>query len=576
MTSMIQDAWLLGASSLPPERRFSCYAAMNRLMELGGRAAWVLRPSRCVSRGKKVPIAAGDFLVEGGEALSIVRRELEDLGMRVSKLGSVAKVRSEPLRPPILAFYHDFGVLGESLVDLVAACKRLGFTRFTFLTSSTVREKLPGADILFLPDCDSTVLAQGLGLGGAEAVRDFVASGGSCVAVRESGTLVASPTSTDRSVGPQSEEFQSPASTLRMINCDVLSEFREFPAPSSVYRIYETDKSVRVCPFEGEVVARIVKPSHPVMFGYSGRFKVCAGGPIFSGASGSEGLCVFEKPTGKTDHHVPEALAWRIASSRPVMISGSYKSGKVLIVGANLESPGTPWTWPMLGNAVFSSVVSKPAPPIEGERPQIQEDAFKLADSVAHHSLALRRDLSSLGLEMEILVPRLLAVLDSPAVKLWVSCSKSVPEALKAVERLARSSLDSAQTCSSVNNLRASIEALESAKDVWKVPDSVLDLLGRADSELRSILSTASRATKVLRGLAEQVSKSLTEVASLAELGATIKPDAATTRALRCSAMTVVSGLLGGAPFHSPWYDGEAGPCLNTWLVKGQEGLVAP
>ena len=91
-----------------------------------------------------------------------------------------------------------------------------------------------------------------------------------------------------------------------------------------------------------------------------------------------------------------------------------------------------------------------------------------------------------------------------------------------------------------------------------------------------SVLSTASRALKILGGITEQMRRGVTEVASLAELEATIKADSATIRTLRCSALTVVAALVGGAPFHSPWYDGEVGPCHNTWLVRGQEGLIAP
>lgn len=569
------DAWLLNYLQMPPEQRFRCYAFINKILELGGHVAWVLKPSMCKSRGKKLKLGIGDFLlIEDSGFFVDIKRECEDLGLRLTKLESIAKVLSAQLRPAVLAFYHDFGIYGESLVNLTAALRHLGFSRFAFLTSSTVQEKLHGVDVLFLPDGDSSVVAQGLEQGGAEAIRSFVAGGGCCIAMRDSGSLVASPTSTDRVVGPQKEEFQSPASLLRMIPCDVLNEFSEFPAPSSVYNLYENEEKVRIYPFDGEVIVRVTKPFHPIMFGYSGKLKVFAKGPIFSTAIGSDNLCVFEKSTCRTDHHVPEDLAWRIAYSRPAIISGSYQTGKVVIVGVYLECPNMPSTWPILGNIVFNSISAKPL--CEVERSPTQDNILRLADMVVHQSLALGRAVSSLELDMEVLTPRLLAVLDQAAINAWISSSKAVPEMLKAIERLARSSLDSAQLYSKVMNIRTSIEALESSNEMWRMPDYALNLLNRADAELHSALSTASRALKVLRGLAEQIGRSLTEVASLAELEATIKPDIATMRTLRCSAMTVVSGLLGGAPFHSPWYDNESGPCLNTWLVKGQEGLVAP
>ncbi|MGQ9514421.1 MAG: hypothetical protein ACUVTL_05160 [Thermoproteota archaeon] len=574
---MSKEAWLLKISSLPPEERLQHYLAVNKIMELGGSAAWILKATSCKYRGKRLMLGIGDFILKDNkDSLVSVKHECESLGLQVIKISSVERLQICELRPLTLAFYHDFGIYGESLINLVSACRSLGFSRFRFLTSSTVKEKLTGVDILFLPDGDSSVIAQGLGLGGAEAIVNFVASGGSFVAVRESGLLAASPTMTGRKIGPQGEEFQAPASLLHMLPCDVLNEFDKFPAPSSDYVFYEDDKKVRISPFDGEVIVRVTKASHPIMFGYSGRLKMCAAGPIFSAAIGSDSLCIFEMPTSKTIHHISKDLAWRIASSRPVIISGPYKAGKVIIVGAHLECPNMPSTWPILGNIIFNSISYKPPTLYEVERFPTQENAFKLADLIVHQSLVLARDVSSLKIEMEILTPKLLAVLDQAAFKAWYSSSKAMPELQRSIERLTRSTLDLALIYSRVKNLQTSIEALEGSKDTWKVSDSALDLLNRTVLELHSVLFTASRAMKVLRSIAEQISRSLTEVASLAELESTMKPDIATIRTLRCSAMTVVSAILGGAPFHSPWYDGEAGPCLNTWLVKGQEGLATP
>ena len=204
------------------------------------------------------------------------------------------------------------------------------------------------------------------------------------------------------------------------------------------------------------------------------------------------------------------------------------------------------------------------------------ESALRLADAALPQSVALERRISSLKLEVEALTPRLLALLSADAVDAWDSASRAMPAAMKALSDVTRSGLDSAHICVRARNLRTSIEVLASSKGGTYDSSASLSALSKAEADIISVLFTASRALKVLGGMVEQIERSVTEVASLAELGATMRPDVATIRTLRCSAMTVVAALIGGAPFHSPWYDGEVGPCLNTWLIRGQEGLIAP
>lgn len=571
MTS--RDTWLLKASSLPQDERFRCYAVVNRALEMGLEASWVLRPATFGLRGRRIRSDAGDFVLSCDVRYSTrLKIALENNGMDALKIGTGLKVHGTSLRSSVVAIYHDFGIFGESLINLVEALRELGFTRLIFLTASTLRERLSGVDMLFLPAGDSTIIAQGLELSGAEAIRDYVANGGCFIGMCESALLAASPSSPERVVGPREQEYQGPASLLQMLQCDVLNEFSDLTAPSCAYKRFGT--AVRVNAFQGEVLTKVVKPMHPMMLGYRGLIELFADGPIFATTTSSESLCTFHKPTEKTVHNVSEDLAWRLATGRSAILTGTFRAGKVILVSAHLEKPNMPSSWPLLGNIAFWCTSERPLAFSEDGDSVYQEDPFRLVDSSLHQLEGVQGGISSLKANMEMLTPRLLAVLGPETTDAWDSGARTIPELTKVLTEFYRSCLTSAYTYARVRDLRASIESFASPKGVSNFPD--LTALSKAEAEALSILSTASKALKVLGEVAEQIGKSVTEVASLAELEDTMKPDFATLRTLRCSALTVVAALVGGAPFHSPWYDGEIGPCHNTWLVKGQEGVIAP
>jgi len=570
-----RDTWLIRASPLKQEERYRCYAAVNRALEMGVDAAWVIGPSSFNLRGRRVRADLGDFTLscEGGLSAR-VKLICEGNGVTAQKVGSAVRANGAPLRRSIVAIYHDFGISGESLVNLVGALRKLGFSRLVFLTSSTIRERLPEVDVLFMPAGDSSIIAQGLELGGAEAIRDFVANGGCLVGMGESAILAAQPSTSERAIGPRDQEFQVPASLLRMLQCDVLNEFAELPAPSCAYRNF--GPTVRVNAFRGEVLVKVMKPSHPIMYGYKGLIELYADGPIFATTTGTESLCAFHKPTERTVHNISDALAWRLAMGRSAFVSGAFRAGKVVLVSAQIERPDMPSAWPLLGNMIFWCTSSTPsAPPAEIDSIP-QDDPFRLVDSAIRELASIQAAISSLKPNMEMLTPRLIATLGPDAIDHWITSSRASSELMGALAELSNSSLTSAYVFARIKDLRASIDLLASSKEGLKDIEPGLTTLTKAEGEAISVLSTASRALRILGGIADQIRKGVTEVGSLAELEAVLKPDPATIRTLRCSALTVVAALVGGAPFHSPWYDGEVGPCHNTWLVKGQEGLIAP
>jgi len=572
-----RHTWLIRASALKPDERYLSYAVVNRALEMGVDAAWVVGPSSFNLKGRRVRADLGDFVLSCDGGLSgRVKLACEEKGVRAQKVGSAVRAHVAPLRRPVVAIYHDFGIHGESLVNLTAALRRLGFSRLVFLTSSTIHERLPEVDVLFLPAGDSSVIAQGLELGGADVMRDFVAKGGCLVGMGDNALLAALPSTPERMIGPKEQEFQGPASLLRMLQCDVLNEFVELPAPNLAYRSY--GPTVRVNAFQGEVLMKVMKPSHPIMFGYEGIIELYADGPIFATTTSSENLCAFHKPAKGTLHNLSEALAWRLATDRSAIVSGTFRAGKVVLASAQIERPSMPSTWPLLGNILFWCTSSRPpSTPLDDTVTPPQGDAFRLVDAALNELASIQGEISSLGPRMEMLIPRLLATLGQEAVDPWISSSRALSEVVGSCAGLSSSFLTSAQAFARARDLRASIELLASSKGGWpKGIEPCLSALSKAEGEVISVLSTASRALKILRAITEQMRRGVTEVASLAELEATIKADSATIRTLRCSALTVVAALVGGAPFHSPWYDGEVGPCHNTWLVRGQEGLIAP
>lgn len=345
-------------------------------------------------------------------------------------------------------------------------------------------------------------------------------------------------------------------------------------APSFSYKRF--GPVVRVNAFQGEVLAKVMKPMHPVMLGFKGIIGLHANGPILANTISSESLCTFHRPTWRTVHNISEDLAWRLATGRSVIITGTYKAGRIILASAHLEQPDMPSSWPLLGNIAFWCASERPAVLSEERRLLQQEDPFRLVDSALHELAAIHGEISSLKPNMEILTPRLLATLSLEAIDPWISSSRALSLLMESLSELSSSFMTSAYTYARTRDLRASIELLASSKEGLKGTVPSLAALSKAEGEAISVLSTASRALKILGGIADQILKGVTEVSSLAELEAVLKPDPATIRTLRCSALTVVAALVGGAPFHSPWYDGEIGPCHNTWLVKGQEGLIAP
>jgi hypothetical protein len=567
-----RNAWLLKATALPTEERFRGYAAVNRALEIGFSAKRLLRPCTFSHRGRRVRADAGDFLLTcdgGGSSGKFAWGGDEVNALKVMP----GEVHGASLHPCVLALYHDFGILAESLINLAAALRGLGFMRLIFLTSSTLRERLPGVDVLLLPAGDSTIIAQGLGPSGAEAIRDYVANGGGLVALCESALLAALPSSPERTIGPPEEAYQGPASQLRMLQCDVLNEFSDLTAQSCSYKRFGT--AVRVNAFQGEVLAKVVKPMHPVMLGYRGHIELYADGPILSTTTSSEGLCTFHRPTARTIHNISEDLAWRLAADRSAIIAGAFKAGRIVLASAHLESPQMPSSWPLLGNIAFWCASERPAPPSEEEGPPQQGDPFRLVDSALHQLAFIQGEVPPLRANMELITARLLAVLGPDATDAWDSGVRAMPPLSKALAEFSRSCTALAHTYTRSQSLRASLESFASPQG-GRANHPGLTALSRAEEEALSVLSTASKALQILGGIVEQIGRGMTEVASLAELEATMKPDAATIRTLRCSALTVVAALVGGAPFHSPWYDGELGPCHNTWLAKGQEGVIAP
>jgi len=570
-----RDTWLIRASVLKPEERFLSYAVVNRALEMGVDAAWVVGPSSFNLKGRRVRAELGDFLLSCDGGISgRVKLACEEKGVHAQKVGSAVRAHVAPLRRSVVAIYHDFGIHGESLVNLTAALRQLGFSRLVFLTSSTIHERLPEIDVLFLPAGDSSIIAQGLELGGADVIRGFVAKGGCLVGMGDSALLAALPSTPERNIGPKEQEFQGPASLLRMLQCDVLNEFGELPAPSSSYR--GLGPTVRVNAIQGEVLVRVMKPSHPIMFGFKGLIELYADGPIFATTTSSESLCAYHKPTRSTVHNLSEALAWRLATDRSIIVSGTFRAGKIVLAGVQVGHPNMPSAWPLLGNMMFWCTSSRPSALLEETATVPQGDPFRLVDAALRELAAIRVETSSLGPNMELLIPRLLATLGSEAADPWISCTRALSGLMGSFGELSRSILSSAYAFARARDLRASFELLASSKARSGDTEPCLTALTKAEGEAISVISTASRALEILGGIADQMRKGVTEVASLAELEAALKPDSATIRTLRCSAMTVVAALVGGAPFHSPWYDGEVGPCHNTWLVKGQEGLIAP
>lgn len=464
---------------------------------MGVGAAWVVLPSSLSLRGKKVRADAGDFLLSCDGGLSTkVKFMCEEKGVNALKVGSAIKAHVIPLRRSVLAIYHDFGISGESLINLAKALRQLGFSRLVFLTSVTLHEKLPEVDVLFLPAGDSSIIAQGLELGGAEAIRDFVANGGCFVGMCDSALLAALPSTPERAIGPREQEFQGPASLLRMLQCDVLNEFRELPAPSCAYRNF--GPTVRVNAFQGKVLVKVTKPSHPIMYGYKGFIELYADGPIFATTTGSESLCAFHKPTKSTVHNLSEALAWRLATGRSAIVSGSFRAGKVVLASAQMGHPGMPSAWPLLGNIIFWCISSRPSALLEETGSIPQEDPFRLVDSALRELASIQVAISPLKPNMEMLTPRLLATLGPEAIEPWITSSRASSELMRAFTELSNSFLASAYMFARAKDLRASIDLLASSKEGLKGIEPSLATLSKAEGGAISVLSTASRALRIL------------------------------------------------------------------------------
>ena len=290
----------------------------------------------------------GDFLIpvsampiekalpDPGEVDSLIRYLSQALNVDVVPIASKIEVKVYALRPIKIALYGGQSALPTPYVEVFST---LGF-KAEYVSESEIRVgKLvsDGYDILTVPGDGSTDELVALGEDGGAAVQEFVGNGG--------GYISSCAGSWAAALGSKGWDESYYLELVSARNWNVVEGY------GGVFR--------KLYPGKGLMVFENVNPDHPVMWGVPDTFEmVWWQGPIFEIVSSTldypstvEGLVVGsaftdsftaaeyysdvlkQREVGFQDTTIYRALSQR----RPVVVSGTYGNGKVVLFGPHPE-----------------------------------------------------------------------------------------------------------------------------------------------------------------------------------------------------------------------------------------------
>jgi len=584
----------------------SVYKFVNRLLQFGYEIDWAQTPFLTSVDGKKRrKFPAGSFVVPLGLRMNgynsrrfliqLTDQIADELCLRTYHLTARTFLEARRLREPRVAIYSD---AGADPTAFSVCLEKLGFTIVHFLTRREIASgSLGGHDALIIPGGDSSTIVAALDTEGCRRIREFVRTGGTYVGACAGAFIPSQRGKLDRPLGPQAKEFQEPHRHIELISFDILNNFYRDKVDFPAWTFMDHGDIVRVFPFSGElsssVRVRVLKPNHPIMFGYSGLIDIHMAGPVMQTGSGVNTLAVFDSPSPRTEYGLPAKEAWKIARGKAAIISARCGKGNVILFGPHPEEYYE-HTHPMIGNALLfaasdaSRQIGVPssqqalggAPPI-WEKKELTSGAGRAVSEVINTQRALREKAMTLfskftaikDTQSDLVPVRILG---------WFlySLGPAIQFAEAKFDELRTLLVELLQAHSSTSFLEEQLRAYKSqhvGKDEFHAEQS-LRRLQLTRNSIEAAVATCSHVLPRLQARLTSAEEALAEVQSLLEQTRTMKSEAQETSELRnrigVEIMLVIAQFTGGEHLLVPWYDGKFSFINRPDIKAGQRGIV--
>lgn len=326
-----------------PEKMFTATNIVSQLLKRGFEVFRVLKSFNADTFNFK----PGSYIILANELEYKVFNILaEELGVQWNEISEIPSVKALQLKSPRIAIYCDIG--GETWVFVAIALNSVGLD-FTLLGAKQIeRGFLQGYDVLIFPGGDEVWTMRTLGKNARNEVVQFVHNGGGYIGICAGGFLA------------QKSPYAAYPSTKDFFG---LANAKTPNTPPNVWNI-------------GPIIQRIIKPNHPVMFGYSGfNEALFYGGPTFDVGGDVKVLATLHeiKPEGMVSS--PEI--YKKMKNNAEVITTNYGKGKVVLFGSHPEL--APDNNGMLHNTIFyvtSEEINQPRTPSKLPKNALSEHIF--------------------------------------------------------------------------------------------------------------------------------------------------------------------------------------------------------
>ncbi|MFX1318143.1 MAG: BPL-N domain-containing protein [Promethearchaeota archaeon] len=263
----------------------------------------------------------GSYLIVANELEYKVFNILaEEFGVQWNEISEIPSIKALQLKSPRIAVYSDIG--GETWVFVAIALNTVGFD-FTLLSAKQIeRGFLQEYDGVIFPGGDEVWTMRTLGKKARNEVVQFVNNGGGYIGICAGGFLAQKSTYV---AYPSTKDFFG------------IANAKTPNTPPNVWNI-------------GPIIQRIIKPNHPVMFGYSGfNEALFYGGPTFDAGEGVKVLATLHEI--KAEGMVSSPEIYKKMKDNAEVVTTNYGQGKVVLFGSHPEL--APDNNGMLHNTIF-------------------------------------------------------------------------------------------------------------------------------------------------------------------------------------------------------------------------------
>ncbi|MGQ9478744.1 MAG: hypothetical protein ACUVQ0_01820 [Thermoproteota archaeon] len=339
------------------------FRLVNNLLEAGFTVGRFVK----LRSQKGITLKPGDFVVKIEDDYS--DHLMQDLGdeycVDLKPLKSDDLQGVEWLSQTLIGVYSGRGAslpqVQETLEDMV----NLGFRRISLLTGGFTWDDLSRLDALIVGDGDSIEILRSMGLEGARLLKRFIDAGGVYIGI---GAGVILPLKPVNVLGAGYAELEA-WSELQTIECELLSNMASEPS-WPVFSSSRLDGGLRTRPVNGVVKSRIVKNSL-LTLGYGGDLPMRYKGPVVKILYSRHVLGKIVSISGRAEYGLPYEKVCEILEGASSIVLAEQGEGRIVLFLPNIESPETPWTHSLLGNALL---IKKYGSKGQIAAPRIQEE----------------------------------------------------------------------------------------------------------------------------------------------------------------------------------------------------------